>query len=99
MCCWWNGNSWPYSTAHILSSLAAQLRNYKQQNPQITVDHYVKVLHKYAITQYKNNVPYVAECHSPQDNFWVCDSKYANFSWNTYLYSNGSNIYSLMPEL
>ncbi len=74
-CCWWNGNSWPYSTGHILSSLAAHLRFYKQQNTQITNDHYIRALHKYAITQYKNNVPYVAECHSPQGDFWVCDSK------------------------
>jgi hypothetical protein len=74
-CCWWNGNSWPYSTGHILSSLAAHLRFYKQQNTHITNDHYIRALHKYAITQYKNNVPYVAECHSPQGDFWVCDSK------------------------
>ncbi|CAG2177037.1 unnamed protein product, partial [Oppiella nova] len=32
-CCWWNGNSWPYSTAHILRSLATHLRQYSQQNP------------------------------------------------------------------
>jgi len=74
-CCWWNGNSWPYSTAHVLSSLASQIRNYKHQNPLITAEHYLKILHKYAITQYKNNVPYVAECHSPQEKSCVCDSR------------------------
>jgi hypothetical protein len=73
-CCWWNGNSWPYSTAHTLSSLAAQVKYYKHQNPYITADNYVWALHKYAITLYKNNVPYVAECHSPHGNFWVGDS-------------------------
>jgi hypothetical protein len=71
---WWNGNSWPYSTAHTLSSLAVHLRLYKQQNPHITNEHYIRALHKYSIPQYKHNVPYVAECHSPQGDFWVCDS-------------------------
>jgi len=75
MCCFWNGNSWPYSTAHVLRSLAAQLRYYKSQSSHITVDNFVSALHKYSITQYKDNVPYVAECHSPQGDFWVCDSR------------------------
>ena len=75
-CCWWNGNSWPYSTAHILSSVATHLREYKKQNPKITVESYVSLLQKYALTQYKNNKPYVAECHSPNGDFWVCDSRF-----------------------
>ena len=78
-CCFWNGNSWPYSTSHILNSLAAQIRHYKEDKTFIDAEHYVKSLHKYAITQYKNNVPYVAECHSPEGDFWVCDSRYKQF--------------------
>ena len=75
-CCWWNGNSWPYSTAHVLRSVATHLRQYSHQNPKISVDNYVSILRKYALTQYKNNKPYVAECHSPVHNIWVGDSRY-----------------------
>ncbi|CAG2115456.1 unnamed protein product, partial [Medioppia subpectinata] len=74
-CCWWNGNSWPYSTAHVLSSVAAHLRQYTSQNPRVTRDQYYQLLETYAITQYKDNKPYVAECHSPAGDFWVCDSR------------------------
>jgi hypothetical protein len=54
--------------------MAAHLRFYKQQNPHMTNDHCISALHKYAVTQYEN-VPYVAECHSPQGDFRVCDSR------------------------
>ena len=73
-CCWWNGNSWPYSTAHVLRSVAKHIREYSHQNPKITVTDYVNLLRKYALTQYKNGKPYVAECHSPIHNYWVGDS-------------------------
>ena len=84
-CCWWNGNSWPYSTAHTLRSVAEHLRQYKHQNLKITVDNYVSLLRKYALTQYKNNKPYVAECHSPVHNFWVGDSRYDKVERNLLL--------------
>ncbi len=29
-CCWWSGQSWPYSTAQTLKALANLLHNYKQ---------------------------------------------------------------------
>ena len=67
-------NSWPYSTAHVLRSVAKHIREYSHQNPKITVTDYVDLLKKYALTQYKNGKPYVAECHSPIHNYWVGDS-------------------------
>jgi hypothetical protein len=40
------------------------------------VDSFVGLLKKYAVTQYRDGKPYVAECHSPLYEFWVCDSRY-----------------------
>ena len=53
-CCWWNGNSWPYSTAHTLSSLATQIRHYSHQAPNIKAEHYVSMLRKYALHMWQN---------------------------------------------
>lgn len=71
-CCWWNGNSWPYSTGHTLNSLASQIRSYGSTF-YAKVENFVQLLHKYAETQFKDGKPYVAECHSPTTKLWVCD--------------------------
>ena len=71
-CCWWNGNSWPYSTGFTLNSLAALIREYGVSFA--TAQDYIDLLRKYAATQYKNGKPYVAECHSPGRDLWVGDS-------------------------
>jgi glycogen debranching enzyme len=73
-CCWWNGNSWPYSTGHTLRALAAQVKRYRP-TLYANADSYHGLLNQYARTQYKNGKPYVAECHSPTGDFWVCDAK------------------------
>jgi hypothetical protein len=53
--------------------MAAQIRDYFS-TAYVNAESYVGLLHKYAITQYKNGVPYVAECHSPIGDWWVGDS-------------------------
>ncbi|ODM89208.1 hypothetical protein Ocin01_17475 [Orchesella cincta] len=65
-----NGNSWPYSTGMVINSLAAQLRDYGTTNI-VNVNTFLEVLHKYAETQYKNDKPFVAECHSPYRKLWA----------------------------
>ncbi|KAI1332303.1 Six-hairpin glycosidase [Xylariaceae sp. FL0255] len=70
-CCWWNGQSWPFSTAHSLKSLAAI---YRSNATNATADQYVDYLRMYAITQQKNGVPYVAESHYPYLDEWSADS-------------------------
>ena len=62
-CCWWSGQSWPYSTAQTLKALANLLQNYKQN--VITRADYVKLLHIFAISHRKNGVPYLAEALQP----------------------------------
>ncbi|KAF4635464.1 hypothetical protein G7Y89_g2641 [Cudoniella acicularis] len=70
-CCFWNGQSWPFSTAHTLKSLAAI---YRSGQSSITADQYVQSLKTYAATQQKNGVPYVAESHYPFTDSWSADS-------------------------
>jgi hypothetical protein len=62
---------WPFSTAHVLKSLAAIFRT---SNSSITTDQYVQSLGTYAATQQKNGTPYVAESHYPFMDSWSADS-------------------------
>lgn len=70
-CCYWNGQSWPFSTAHTLKSLA---EIYRSGNSSLTADQYVQYLSMYAATQQKNGQPYVAESHYPSMDSWSADS-------------------------
>jgi hypothetical protein len=70
-CCRWNGPSWPFSTTHTLMGLANLLNNYAQSF--VTKDHYFTVLKNYALTHYRNGLPYVAEAHQPDSNSWLYD--------------------------
>lgn len=67
-CCYWNGQSWPFSTAHVLKSLAAA---YRIGNLSTTANQYFNTLSLYATTQhdiYGN--PFVAEAHYSEVNAW-----------------------------
>jgi hypothetical protein len=62
-CCWWSGQSWPYSTAQTLKALANLLQNYRQNT--ITRSDYVKLLRVFALSHRKNGRPYLAEALHP----------------------------------
>jgi hypothetical protein len=70
-CCYWNGQSWPFSTGHTLSSLATI---YHTGKSKLTGDQYLDVLRKYARTQHRDGVPYIAEAHYPERDSWSGDS-------------------------
>ncbi|KAI0482056.1 Six-hairpin glycosidase-like protein [Xylariaceae sp. FL0804] len=69
-CCWWNGQSWPFSTAHTLKSLAAI---YRAGTTNATAEQYYEYLSMYARTQQKDGSPYVAESHFPFEDSWSAD--------------------------
>ncbi|ODN03661.1 Beta-L-arabinobiosidase [Orchesella cincta] len=98
-CCWWNGNSWPYSTGMVINSLGAQLRNYGSTNV-VNVNTFLEVLHKYAETQYKNDKPYVAECHSPYRKLWVCDgfNHSEHYAHSTYVDNVLGDLLGIEPQ-
>ncbi len=62
-CCWWSGQSWPYSTAQTLKALANLLHNYQQN--VITRADYVKQLQIFAKSHRKDGQPYIAEALHP----------------------------------
>jgi hypothetical protein len=72
-CCHWDGPSWPYETSQVLTGLANLLDDYPTQST-ITASDYDHLLRGYALTQFKNGVPYIAEAHDPDNNVWIYDS-------------------------
>ncbi|WP_216363625.1 MGH1-like glycoside hydrolase domain-containing protein [Subtercola boreus] len=71
-CCRWDGPSWPFSTSQTLTGLANQLDDYPAQTA-ITKADYAKAVETYALTQYKDGKPYVAEAHDPDQSTWIYD--------------------------
>lgn len=90
-CCRWNGPSWPFSTSQTLTALANLLNTRAQ--PYVSADDYYALLRTYALTQYRNGVPYVAEAHHPDEPRWIYDapghSEHYNHSTFTDLVING----------
>ena len=70
-CCWWQGQSWPYSTSHVLKSMAAI---HRADNTSVTADQYFDILSIYTKTQTKDGKPYIAESHFPMKDAWSGDS-------------------------
>jgi hypothetical protein len=71
-CCRWDGPSWPFSTSQTLTGLANQLDDYPAPT-SITRADYAKAIETYALTQYKDGKPYVAEAHDPDRASWIYD--------------------------
>ncbi|OPB39836.1 CBM13 protein [Trichoderma guizhouense] len=72
-CLQWDGPSWPYATAQVLTAVENVLHDYPAQS-YITSTDYYNLLVGYAATQYKNGIPYVAEAHDPDANQWMYDT-------------------------
>ncbi|WP_224360321.1 MGH1-like glycoside hydrolase domain-containing protein [Hyalangium versicolor] len=70
-CCRWDGVSWPFATSQVLTAFANLLNNYSQS--YVTRDHYFQLLRGYALSQYKNGRPYVAEALHPDTGQWIYD--------------------------
>lgn len=62
-CCWWSGQSWPYSTAQTLKAMANVLHQYPQD--VITRADYVKLLQIFSKSHRKEGKPYLAEALHP----------------------------------
>ena len=70
-CCWWQGQSWPFSTAHVLKSMAAI---HRADNTSVTAEQYYDIFSLYTKTQTKDGNPYIAESHFPKKDAWSGDS-------------------------
>lgn len=69
--CEWNGPSWPFQTSLVLTGLANLLGGPAQMH--IGKDDYFKLLRNYALSQYKDGKPYVAENLNPDTGAWIAD--------------------------
>lgn len=94
-CCWWNGQNWPYSTAHTIQSLAAIYRM-----GGLSAEKYVESLHNFAITQYKDGKPYVAESHYPELDGWSQDSPNhsEHYMHSTYINNVITGLIGIVPR-
>ena len=83
--CQWNGPSWPFTSAITLTAMANILNDYTNKGI-VTKDLYYGELKKYALQQYKNGQPYVAESFHPDSNIWTCDiaQRSENYLHSTY---------------
>ena len=99
-CCRWDGPSWPFSTSQTLAGMANLLDDYPAQS-YVTAQDYYDQLRTYALTQYRNGTPYVAEAHDPDEARWIYDgnnhSEDYNHSTFTDLVING--LIGLRPQI
>ena len=68
-CCQWNGPTWPYATAQMLTGIENLLYNYDSQN-HITPENYFKLIKDYAAQHYQDGVPSYHQAHWPDDDNW-----------------------------
>ena len=86
-CCRWDGPSWPYATSFVLGGLANVLDDYPAQS-YVDRTTYYNQLRTFALTQYKNGVPYVAEAHDPDNNTWIYDAPGHSLDYNHSSYTD-----------
>lgn len=96
-CCYWNGQHWPYSTGHTLSSLATIFR---AGVTNVTAEQFIDYLGIYARTQRKDGRPYVAESHLPHKDAWSQDSfnHSEHYAHSTYVNNVISDLFGILPQ-
>jgi hypothetical protein len=87
-CCRWDGPSWPFSTSQTLTAMANVLNNQGYHHAPISTSDYYTLLRNYALTQYKDGYPYVAEAHSPTDPVWIYDTRNHSEHYNHSTYND-----------
>jgi hypothetical protein len=87
-CCRWDGPSWPFSTSQTLTAMANVLNNQSHYRAPISASDYYTSLRNYALTQYKDGYPYVAEAHSPTAATWIYDGTNRSEHYNHSTYND-----------
>lgn len=98
-CCQWQGQSWPFSTSVWLDVLAGLAR--QNVSTVATPEVFYEALYTYAMTQYKDGVPYVAESHYPTINMWSGDTTNhsENYFHSTYANNIFTDLFGVIPTL
>ena len=98
-CCHWDGPSWPFATAQTLIAVENLLNDYPATSAFTATD-YQTLIQKYAATQYKNGVPYIAEAHDPYAGNWLYDSEDHSEDYNhsTFVDNIIAGLLGLRPQ-
>ena len=98
-CCRWDGPSWPFSTSQTLTGMANLLNDYPAQ-PYVNKEQYAAQLRTYALTQFRNGKPYVAEAHAPDDARWIYDgyNHSEDYNHSTYVDLVINGLMGLRPQ-
>lgn len=98
-CCMWQGQSWPFSTAIYLGTLARMAR--ENVSSVVTPAFFNQELNKYVRTNYKDGVPYTAESHYPTIDAWSGDTTNhsENYLHSSYLDNIFTNLLGIIPTL
>lgn len=86
-CCRWNGMSWPFATSQTLVAMANVLNNYTNKGG-LTNDKYFDILKKFALTQYMDGQPFIAEAHDPVTDVWTYNSQNHSEHYNHSTYTD-----------
>lgn len=98
-CCQWQGQSWPFSTAVYLGTLAAMART--NVSSLVTPAFFQEALKVYVNTNYKEGVPYTAESHYPTIPEWSGDTTNhsEHYLHSTYMDNIFTNLIGILPTL
>ncbi|KUJ12643.1 uncharacterized protein LY89DRAFT_673592 [Mollisia scopiformis] len=98
-CCIWQGQSWPFSTSMYLGTLARLAR--ENVSTIATAEVFQQAFEAYTITNYKDGVPYTAECHYPTIDEWSGDTTNhsENYLHSTYIDNLFTNLVGIVPTL
>lgn len=98
-CCLWQGQSWPFSTAIYLGTLARIAR--ENVSSLVTNEFFNDQLNIYVRTNYKAGKPYTAESHYPTIDMWSGDTTNhsENYLHSSYLDNIFTNLLGIVPTL
>ncbi|KAI9700527.1 MAG: hypothetical protein M1820_006826 [Bogoriella megaspora] len=98
-CCLWQGQSWPFSTSVYLGTLARLARN--NLSTVATPELFYEAMRTYALTNYKDDIPYTAESHYPTINEWSGDTTNhsEHYLHSTYFDNVFTNLLGIIPAL
>ena len=96
--CRWNGGSWPFATCKVLEAAANLITSYKHQR-YFAKKEYLELLKNYALTQYKDGRPYVAESHDPDTDRWTVDREAgSHYFHSTYVDNIITGLVGIKPS-
>ena len=98
-CCLWNGQSWPFSTAVYLGTLARLAR--ENRSAIATQEFFYDALTTYTKTHYDHGEPAILESHYPHRDAWsgYTTNHSEHYLHSTYIDNVFTNLLGIIPSL